>query len=176
MTSAGETSLIGLANVGFLLVDDNRNMLTIVDSIIRAFGARKITHAVSENEAVSILKSAPCDIMVCDYILGRYTICDISREIRKSRDDRIKFMPIILLTAHTSLSRIQAARDAGINNVCAKPVSTTDLFRRLATVVDHPVPFIACNAYTGPDRRRKNRPPYTQTERRTHVPLAPAAQ
>ena len=141
-------------------------MLSILDSIIRAFGARKIARATSEREAINRLSSTPSDIMVCDYILGRYTICDLAREIRQSKEDRIRFMPIILLTAHTSYSRISAARDAGINNVCSKPISTTELFRRLVTVVDQPVPYVVCKSYIGPDRRRKNRPPYDGKERR----------
>ena len=48
-----------------------------------------------------------------------------------------------------------AARDAGANEVLAKPVSVHNLVRRLLSVIENPRPFVSCPTYFGPDRRFK---------------------
>lgn len=156
----------GLSNVRFLLADDNEHMLKIVETIIRGFGACKLTTVRSEAEVNHAFQRTPPDIVICDYILDGKNICDIARGIRANDNSAVRFVPIILLTAHTSLSRITQARDAGVNVVCQKPIRARELFRRLVFVVDQPQPFVLSQTYVGPDRRRLNAPEYTGEERR----------
>lgn len=53
-----------------------------------------------------------------------------------------------------------AARDAGVNEFCVKPVTPADLMKRIAWVIDKPCPFVRSPDYFGPDRRRKDDPNY----------------
>ena len=59
-----------------------------------------------------------------------------------------------MVTGHTERARVEAARDAGVTEFLAKPITTQNLLTRLIEVVERPRPFIRCEGYFGPDRRR----------------------
>ena len=56
--------------------------------------------------------------------------------------------------AHRSLGekhRVVAARDAGITEFLAKPISAKALYERILNVVANPRPFVKTKTYFGPD-------------------------
>ena len=157
--------MVGLAPVKFLLVDDNHHMLRIVETILQGFGARKIVKASGIDDALHHLGQG-VDIIITDYTVGGFEAVDFARTIRESQGVYDRFIPIILLTAHSARWRIEAARDAGITEMCCKPVTPRDLFRRIVAVVDYQRPFVLAPHYIGPDRRRRTDPVYSGPERR----------
>jgi hypothetical protein len=50
---------------------------------------------------------------------------------------------------------VEAARDAGVTEFLAKPITAHDLFSRIAEIVERPRGFVRCESYFGPDRRRR---------------------
>jgi hypothetical protein len=58
------------------------------------------------------------------------------------------------------------ARDAGITEFLAKPISAKSLYDRILNVVLKPRPFVKTKTYFGPDRRRNVNPNYGGLERR----------
>ena len=64
------------------------------------------------------------------------------------------YIPIIMVTGHTERHRVEAARDAGVTEILAKPITAQNLFSRIGEIVDHPRPFVKSVDYFGPDRRR----------------------
>ncbi|MDE0809430.1 MAG: response regulator, partial [Alphaproteobacteria bacterium] len=88
-------------------------------------------------------------------------------------DSPDSFQPIIMVTGHTEKARITEARDAGINELMAKPVSAKSLYRRLVSVIEHPRQFVRTKTYFGPDRRRKVQP-FEGPNRRTNAAGADA--
>ena len=71
-----------------------------------------------------------------------------------------------MLTGHTSVDHVQAARDAGVNEFLAKPVSSKAILSRLVAVIEHPRPFVRTKVYFGPCRRRRREGDYHGPERR----------
>jgi two-component system chemotaxis response regulator CheY len=71
-----------------------------------------------------------------------------------------------MLTGHSERQRVVAARDAGITEFMAKPISAHALYQRILNVVANPRPFVKTKSYFGPDRRRTVKPSYTGPERR----------
>ena len=59
-----------------------------------------------------------------------------------------------MVTGHTERARVEAARDAGVTEFIAKPITTQALLLALVEIVERPRPFIRCENYFGPDRRR----------------------
>ena len=60
------------------------------------------------------------------------------------------------------------ARDAGVNEFLAKPISAKALYQRFAANIDNPRPFIRTKHYFRPDGRRQyTGPPRGVPERRT---------
>jgi DNA-binding response OmpR family regulator len=60
-----------------------------------------------------------------------------------------------MVTGHTERARIEAARDAGVTEFLAKPITVQSLLDRLIKIVERPRPFVRSEAYFGPDRRRR---------------------
>ena len=78
-------------------------------------------------------------------------------------------MPVIMLTACVERSRMERARDAGIAEFCAKPVTATELYRKGVAVIDAPRSFVGMDGYFGPDRRRRPDDDYPGAERREEL-------
>jgi len=73
-----------------------------------------------------------------------------------------------MLSGYTEYGRVIEARDAGVNEFLAKPISAKALYQRFAANIDNPRPFIRTKHYFRPDRRRQyNGPPRGVPERRT---------
>jgi two-component system, chemotaxis family, chemotaxis protein CheY len=86
--------------------------------------------------------------------------------IRQPGANANPYVPIIMLTGHSEKKRVMSARDAGITEFLAKPISAKALYQRILNVVANPRPFIKTKNYFGPDRRRNVNPNYVGPERR----------
>ena len=155
-----------LEKVRFLLVDDNVHMLNIVKTILRGFGATIVFEAKDSHEAIFRLKHDSIDIVILDYVMGAEEGVDFLRGLRSRPDSPAPFVPVIMLTAHSERHRVEAARDAGATEFCSKPVTASEMLRKIAAVIDRPRQFVRSDNYTGPDRRRHQDPNYVGEERR----------
>jgi CheY-like chemotaxis protein len=162
----GESKLASLARVRFLVVDDNGHMSNIIKTILRGFGAVHIVEARDAAEAFHRLKSDAIDIIIVDYQMEVLNGVEFINLVRKSSDSTNRFIPIIMLTAHSERSHVLDARDAGSTEFCCKPVTATELYRKVVSIVDHPRQFIKAGNYFGPERRRKADAKYAGPERR----------
>ena len=61
---------------------------------------------------------------------------------------------------------MEAARDAGVTEFLAKPITAHNLFARIAEIVERPRAFVRCDNYFGPDRRRHQNDDYPGPWRR----------
>lgn len=158
--------MANLERVRFLVVDDHVHMLGIVRAILRSFGARDIVEAADAQAALEHLRRAPVDIVIADMTMEILDGIDFVKLVRTGQGSRDPYVPIIMLTANTERSRVLAARDAGVTEFCAKPVTPAALMRRVAAIVDAPRPFVKTGAYFGPDRRRGQRDTHVFDDRR----------
>jgi two-component system, chemotaxis family, chemotaxis protein CheY len=150
-----------------LIIDDNHHMINIVKTILRGFGIKFFLEARDAAEAFDIFKSDIVDLIVIDYLMDLLDGADFTRLVRTADDSPNPYVPIIMLTAYSERSKVTAARDAGITEFCAKPVTAHELYRKVASVINNPRPFVRTANYFGPDRRRKADPNYKGKERRT---------
>ena len=158
--------MASLETVQFLIVDDNLHVLEIVKAIVRGFGVRGVVEATSGDEAIRHLRQNTVDIVILDYRLGEDDGLDFLRRLRTNADSPAPNIPVIMLTSHSERVRVEAARDAGVNAFCAKPVVPVELWRKIVEVVDRPRDFVRTDTYYGPDRRRRDDPQYAGPERR----------
>lgn len=152
--------------VRILIVDDNHHMINIVKTILRGFGAKEFHEARDPVDAFDILKNTGIDIVITDYAMEPINGCEFVRLVRTAEDSPNRLMPIIMLTAYSERSRVEEARDVGVNEFCAKPITATDLYKKVCALVNHPRPFVRTSGYFGPDRRRRKLSSYNGAERR----------
>ncbi|ADU13622.1 response regulator [Asticcacaulis excentricus] len=158
--------MAGLERVRFMVVDDNTHMIHIVKTILRGFGATQVFEARDAGDAFQRLRNDAIDIVIVDFMMEVLDGVEFVHMVRNSSDSPNRYVPIIMLTAHSERSRVTAARDAGVNEFCAKPVTALELYRKVAAVIDKPRPFIKTASYFGPDRRRRQDAKYQGKERR----------
>jgi len=158
--------MASLENVRFLIVDDNLHVLEIVKSIVRSFGVVSVFGASNTDEALLHLRKDFIDIVILDYRIDGEDGAAFLRRLRTDPESPSPTIPVIMLTAHSERARVEAARDAGVNAFCAKPVVAAELWRKIVEVVDHPRDFVRTETYVGPDRRRRDNPDYAGPERR----------
>jgi two-component system chemotaxis response regulator CheY len=138
-----------------LVVDDNVHMRKLVVTILQAFGVIQIYESDSGERAWSILRESNPDIVVLDWVMEGMSGIDLVKMIRANPQSPNPFVPVIMLTGHTSLDHVQMARDSGVNEFIAKPVSVKTMMMRLAAVIEHPRPYVRTNGFFGPCRRRR---------------------
>ena len=149
-----------------LVVDDNVHMRKLVVTILQAFGVIQIFEAESGERAWAILRESNPDVVVLDWMMEGLSGLDVVKMIRTDPQTPNPFVPVIMLTGHTHIDRVRQARDAGINEFIAKPVSVKTMMSRLVAVIEHPRPYVRTGSFFGPCRRRRNVGDYHGAERR----------
>jgi len=138
-----------------LVVDDNHHMRMIVNSIMRAMGIIHIREASDGVEALQILKDWKPDIVIVDLVMGTLDGLDFTKLLRTSSDSPCPFVPVIMMTGHSDRKHVLQARDAGVSEFIAKPLTAKVLMERINNVVYKKRMWVKASSYTGPDRRRK---------------------
>lgn len=157
-----------------LIVDDNTHMIHIVKTILRGFGIKYFFEARDAADAFDTFKNEAIDIIVVDQLMDLLDGVDFIRLVRTGSDSPNPFVPIVMLSAYSERSKVEAARDAGATEFCAKPVTALEMYRKIEAVINRPRPFVRTAAYFGPDRRRKTNRAYTGPERRVNEALIPS--
>ncbi|HWA69559.1 MAG TPA: response regulator [Rhizomicrobium sp.] len=149
-----------------LVVDDNAHMRKLVTAILQAFGVVQIYEADNGQRAWAVLRESNPDIIVLDWVMEGMSGLELVQMIRTNPATPNPFVPVIMLTGHTSIDHVMQARDAGVNEFIAKPVSVKTMMSRLVAVIEHPRPYVRTNGYFGPCRRRRGAEEYRGPERR----------
>ena len=150
-----------------LVVDDNVHMRKLVTTILQAFGVIQIYEADNGERGWTILRESNPDVLILDWVMEGMSGLELVSMIRANPASPNPFVPVIMLTGHTSLEHVREARDAGINEFIAKPVSVKTMMSRLVAVIEHPRPYVRTKGYFGPCRRRRGAEDYRGPERRT---------
>jgi len=153
-----------------LVVDDNAHMRKLVVTILQAFGVTQIAEADSGDRAWQSLRDSNPDVIVLDWVMEGISGLELIRMIRSNPQAPNPFVPVIMLTGHTSLDHVRQARDAGVNEFIAKPVSVKTMMSRLVSVIEHPRPYVRTGVFFGPCRRRRNTQEHKGPERRNEQP------
>jgi len=155
-----------LERLNLLVVDDNKHMRALVKSILHALGVRSVHEAIDGADAFKELRHFPADLIICDWNMEPLDGLDFVRLVRTGGDSPNPYVPIIMLTGHTEMNRVLEARDSGVHEFLAKPISAKKLYSRIKAIIEHERKFIKAGRYFGPDRRRRDDPNYTGEDRR----------
>ncbi len=158
-----------LESVSFLIVDPNAFMRSLIKNVLHVFGAMKFIAANDGADAFKAMRSFVPDIIITERMMAPLDGLDFTRMVRTGMDSPNPFVPIIMTTAYSDMQRIVEARDTGITEFIAKPLSAKTLMARVTAVIEHPRPFIRSARYFGPDRRRGRTSDYPGPDRRQSV-------
>lgn len=156
-----------LKTLHVLLIEDNLNMRDMIKSVLFELGLKNITVAHDGVSAYREIKSNPIDLVLCDWVMRPINGPMFVKRIRRGKDSPNKYIPIIMLTGHTDLTKVIEARDIGVNEFLAKPFTAKRLYSRIKAVIENDRQFVEIESYFGPDRRRSRTDALKGKERRT---------
>jgi CheY-like chemotaxis protein len=61
---------------------------------------------------------------------------DFVRLVRIAKDTPNPYIPIIMLSGYTEHRRVTEARDAGVNEYLAKPISAKSIYQRITSIIE----------------------------------------
>lgn len=153
-----------------LIADDSESIRQLLTTVLRTLGIGQIVAVEDGRAALEVLRKREVDILIADLAMKPMDGISLVKAIRSGPDSPKPTLPVILMTAHSERHLIEAARDAGVTEAVAKPVSARSLWARIEAVLERPRDFIRCATYVGPDRRRRADPNYAGPERRVSDP------
>jgi CheY-like chemotaxis protein len=157
---------IEFSRLRFLVIDDNAHMRRMLRTLLHGFGAREVHEAEDGAAGLEAFTHHTPDIVITDWAMPIFDGLELTQMIRQPGANSNPYVAIIMLTGHSEKRRVTVARDAGVTEFLAKPISAKGLYQRILNVVANPRPFIKTKTYFGPDRRRNTSNAYIGPERR----------
>ena len=115
-----------------LVVDDNPANLEILETRLTRQGF-EVIRATDGDEALALAREETPDLILLDVMMPGKDGIEVCRELKA--DERLPFMPIILVTAKADPVDIVAGLDAGGDEYITKPVDHAGLVARVRSIL-----------------------------------------
>ncbi len=149
-----------------LVIEDNAHMRALLRSLLHALGIKTVLEAADGGVGYVELREKRPDFVLTDLSMKPVDGIEFTKMVRTGQDSPNPYVPIVMVTGHTERHRVEAARDAGVTEFLAKPITAQNLFLRVAELVERPRAFVRSDSYFGPDRRRHKAADYPGPFRR----------
>lgn len=117
-----------------LVVDDFSTMRRIIKNLLKDLGFTNIQEADDGNTALPMLMQGDFDFVVTDWNMPGMQGIDLLRNIRAT--DKLKHIPVLMVTAEAKKEQIVAAAQAGVNGYVVKPFTAATLKEKLDRVFE----------------------------------------
>ncbi|WP_442020043.1 chemotaxis response regulator CheY [Oceanisphaera sp. W20_SRM_FM3] len=117
-----------------LIVDDFSTMRRIIKNLLRDLGFNNTFEADDGLTALPMLKNSDFDFVVTDWNMPGMQGIDLLKAIRA--DEKLKHMPVLMVTAEAKREQIIAAAQAGVNGYVVKPFTAGTLKEKLEKVFE----------------------------------------
>jgi len=152
--------------ISLLIAEPSKYMRSLLVGLTRSFGFRTVYEASDGAQAADLLRERHVDIILCDGPMSPMDGYELTKMVRTSPDSPNPFLPLIMVSAHTEVGRVKMARDIGVTEFLAKPISAKTLLLRICSVIDNQRAFVRSSKFVGPDRRRRVESSFQGQERR----------
>ena len=121
-------------NMKILVVDDFSTMRRIVKNLLRDLGFTNTHEADDGSTAWPMLQSGDFDFVVTDWNMPGMTGIELLQKIRA--DERLKTIPVLMVTAEAKRDQIVAAAQAGVNGYVVKPFTAAALKEKIEKIFE----------------------------------------
>ncbi|RMV36347.1 Chemotaxis protein CheY [Pseudomonas syringae pv. maculicola] len=121
-------------NMKILIVDDFSTMRRIIKNLLRDLGFTNTSEADDGLTALPMLQSGAFDFLVTDWNMPGMTGIDLLRQVRA--DDRLKSLPVLMITAEAKREQIIEAAQAGVNGYVVKPFTAQALKEKIEKIFE----------------------------------------
>jgi two-component system, chemotaxis family, chemotaxis protein CheY len=124
--------MVDLKDSPILVVDDYAAMGRIVRALLVKIGFANIEFAPDGASAWEKLRDHPYGLIISDAKMEPMTGIELLHEVR--RDDRLKSIPLIMVTGAVDADGLAAAKKTGVSDYIVKPCTAETLREKLAGV------------------------------------------
>ena len=103
-----------LSRLAILIAEDNQFVRQLLRGVLAGFGIRNINEAADGADALEALKNWTPDLVFADWEMAPMDGLELTKRIRLHENELLRFLPIVMVSSHTTMDRITTARDAGI--------------------------------------------------------------
>lgn len=121
-------------NMKILIVDDFSTMRRIIKNLLRDLGFTNTAEADDGNSALPMLQSGNYDLLVTDWNMPGMTGIDLLKACRT--DDKLRSLPVLMVTAEAKRDQIIAAAQAGVNGYVVKPFTAAALQEKIEKIFE----------------------------------------
>jgi two-component system chemotaxis response regulator CheY len=118
----------------FLVVDDYSTMRRIVKNLLHDLGYANVTEADDGNTALPLLQNGSFDFLITDWNMPGMPGLDLLKAVRAS--EKLKKMPVLMLTAEAKREQIVEAAQAGVNGYVIKPFTAGTLKEKIDKILE----------------------------------------
>lgn len=115
-----------------LVVDDMVTMRRIVKNVLKQLGFSNIDEAENGQDGLQKLRAGQYNFVVSDWNMPVMTGIDMLRAIRA--DEKLKAIPVLMVTAEAQQSNLVEAVQAGVSNYIVKPFTAETMQEKLAKI------------------------------------------
>jgi two-component system chemotaxis response regulator CheY len=120
----------------FLIVDDSATMRRIIANSLERIGFTDFSMAGDGVEALGVL-NVSVDFIITDWNMPKMSGLDFVRAVRSGRcGERIKTIPIIMVTTRSVREDIIQAAEVGVNSYIVKPFTPQILKEKIDQVME----------------------------------------
>jgi len=119
-------------NMKILVVDDMSTMRRIVKNIMKQLGFANVDEAENGQEALDKLKADSFGFVISDWNMPVMTGIQLLRAIRA--DDKLKAIPVLMVTAEAQKENLIEAIQAGVSNYIVKPFTAEVLQEKMSKI------------------------------------------
>lgn len=157
-----------------LVVEDSAYMRELLSAMLQALGVKDVIIAKCGDEGFDKLHKHRPDIVLTDAAMAPTDGFAFVKRLRTLESPELSALPVIMISGHRERELIERARDIGVTEYLAKPVTPVGLYSRLIEAASNPRPFIKTLTFNGPDRRRREQKFAGPDRRGTSSPSEPA--
>jgi two-component system chemotaxis response regulator CheY len=118
----------------FLVVDDYSTMRRIIKNLLHDLGYANVTEADDGNTALPLLQNGSFDFLITDWNMPGMAGLDLLKAVRAN--DKLKKLPVLMLTAEAKREQIVEAAQAGVNGYVIKPFTAQTLKEKIDKILE----------------------------------------
>jgi two-component system chemotaxis response regulator CheY len=117
-----------------LVVDDFSTMRRIIRNLLRDLGFNNTQEADDGVTALPMLQAGSFDLLITDWNMPGMQGIDLLKAVRS--DDKLRELPVLMVTAESKRDQIVEAAQAGVNGYVVKPFTVRTLEEKINRIFE----------------------------------------
>jgi len=116
-----------------LVIDDNDDIRGLLSLVLQKEGYEVLEAAGGSEALIKINESKP-DLILLDVMMPGLSGLEVLATIRESKEKKISEVPVIMITAKSTIDDIDAAIELGANSYIVKPFRPANLVEKVSEI------------------------------------------